>query len=91
MVGGIVTEVIVLPEKVWVNCVDKDERRNDKCAIYVERNEKSLKIRPGDSLWWQSNWAMWTPYEYKQGSGRGGIDYDQKIPRIGFSGVSKPK
>lgn len=91
MIGGIVTETIVLPDKVWVDCVESQERCNDKCAIYVERNENSLKIKPGDSFWWQSGSAMWTPFENKGKAGnKSHIDYDIRIPRIGFSGVSRP-
>jgi len=99
MVGGTVVETIILEDRVWVNTVDNDETRNTQCAIYVQKNEKALRISPGDSVWWQGGSAMWTPYlnrgavrkqrgETKEQ--RGGIDYDIRIPRIGFSGVSRP-
>jgi len=88
MIGGIVTQVIVLPDRVWINCVE--EQSTSKCAIYVERDERSEKVKPADTVWWQGGFAMWTPYEYKQGSGKFGIDYEIKLNRIGFSGVAKP-
>lgn len=88
MVGGKVVEVIWLPEKIWVNCRDK---YSTSCAIYVERNTKSERIEKGDSVWWQSSWAFWTPASYVQGSGKGNIDYDIRINRIGYSGVSRPE
>lgn len=98
MIGGTVTETIHLPDRIWVNTVDDDEKRNDHCAIYVERNDKSERIKPGDSVWWQGGNAMWTPYANRgcnrpQGAPeqRGGVDYDIRIPRIGFSGVKRPE
>lgn len=92
MVGGVVIEVIVLPERVWVNC--EEERSSSRCAIYVERNEKSERIKPADQIWWQGGWAMWTPYYPRHDPSkipqRAGFDYDIKIPRIGCSGVKRP-
>lgn len=96
MIGGVVIETVVLPEKIWVNC--EETQSTSKCAIYVERNETSERIKPSDSVWWQGGWAMWTPYENIHravGPGalkalRVGKDYDIKIPRIGCSGVAKP-
>jgi len=92
MIGGIVIETVIQPKRIWVNTVESSERCNSKCAIYVERNDKSERIRPGDSLWWQGGSAMWTPYENKSKPNlKGGVDYDIRIPRIGFSGASKPE
>lgn len=91
MIGGNVIEIIDVPERgrVWVNC--KDEY-NNTCAIYVDRNdENSLKIYKGDMIWWQGGYAYWTPSGYISGSGGiCGKDYEVKIPRIGYSGVSRP-
>lgn len=89
MVGGTVIEVIsnieTKPDAVWVNA--KDMAHGDECAIYVEKNETSLQINVGDSIWWQGGYAMWTPREVvESGIGKGDI----QIPRIGFSGVSRP-
>jgi len=97
MIGGTVIETIKLPDRIWINCVE--DNSESKCAIYVERNEKSETIKPSDCLWWQGANAMWTPYEKRGNSpskpnfikGRiCGKDYDIKIPRIGCSGVSRP-
>jgi len=94
MVGGIVIETVTLKDRIWVNCVDEAENRNGKCAIYVKRNPESERIKPGDGVWWQGGSAMWNPYgRTKQSSagGKSGIDYDIRIPRIGFSGVFRPQ
>lgn len=91
MVGGIVTETVWLADRIWIGCVDADENRHGKCAIYVERNQQSEKIKPGDSVWWQGGFAMWTPLDNKGKTGnKSGVDYDIRIPRIGSSGVSRP-
>jgi hypothetical protein len=91
VVGGAVIEVIKLSDRIWVNVVDR-QRLDDRCAVYVKRNEVSERIRPNDSLWWQGYMAMWTPREnYGKHGGRSGVDYDIKILRIGCSGVSRPK
>ncbi len=98
MIGGIVTETITLSNRVWINTVERDERLTGHCAIFVERNSNSEQIKPGDSVWWQSGSAMWTPYancglnrSKDAPHQRGGVDYDIRIPRIGFSGVSRPE
>lgn len=80
-VGGRVVETIVLPDKVWVNT--REPQSGDECAIYVERTNESRTITPGDSLWWQSGWAFWTP--------RNRAFSDYRLNRIGFSGVSRPE
>lgn len=94
MVGGKAIEVADVKERPGVIFVDVADRgggrRTDTCAIYVERNSNSEKIEIGDSLWWQGGWAMWTPATYRQGSGKCGVDYDIKIPRVGFSGIKHP-
>lgn len=88
MVGGTVIEVVDLATKVYINCVDKPRGRKkaDECAIYVERNSDSEQIDIGDIIWWQGQFAYWTPLNNLV-CGRG---YDIKIPRIGYSGVSRP-
>lgn len=91
MIGGIVTKTIALPGKVWVECVESNDGCNDKCAIYVDRTANAERVKPGDSFWWQGGFAMWTPFENKgKSGGKAGLDYDIRIPRIGFSGVSRP-
>lgn len=91
MVGGIVKEVLLRGDKVWVNARCTTYR--DECAIYVVRNSDAERIRVGDSIWWQGRMAMWTPYENTQrpeAELRCGVDFDIQIPRIGYSGVVHP-
>lgn len=86
MVGGIVTKTIQQQDRVWIDC--EEEQSTSKCAIYVERNANSDRIKAGDSIWWQGGFALWTPSERK--GNRCGKDYDIRIPKIGFSGVGVP-
>lgn len=83
MVGGEVIEVILLPDKAWVNTRERVARRRpEECAIYVERNRDAEAIRAGDSLWWQGGDAYWTPATREFA--------DRPIPRRGYSGVRRP-
>lgn len=94
MVGGIVIEVAEVrdrPDVLFVDCRETNPKYRDTCAIYVEKNETSMCIEPGDSLWWQGRWAMWTPQANRRSEeGKCGRDYDIKIPRVGYSGVQHP-
>jgi hypothetical protein len=99
MVGGTVIEVVDLATKVYVNCADKPRGRKnaDECAIYVDRTPEAEKIEIGDAVWWQSKFAYWTPCrnivssdERTRRRFKSGVDYDIKIPRRGYSGVSHP-
>lgn len=105
MVGGNVIEVCNVPGRPDVLFVDVADRaggpesRIQTCAVYVERNENSERIQIGDSLWWQCGFCMWTPqanrlevcnHEHHYSCQRCGVDYDIKIPKIGYSGVSHP-
>ena len=83
MVGGKVVEVIHLKDdSIWVNCRDGRE----ECAIYIMGDDNSWSVQPGDSLWWQGDYAYWTPYPKWEGD-----PGDIAIKRIGSSGVSKPQ
>jgi len=88
VIGGIVIETVVLPDRVWINCAEKDS--TSKCAIYVENDAKARCVSPGDNVWWQRRRAMWTPGSYKQGTGKQGHQWDIVLQRIGYSGVSRP-
>ena len=100
MVGGTVLEVCDHPterNKIYVNVGNRPYSKVEECAIYVERNGYSEQIEIGDALWWQGNYAMWTPQtnrvtneEADQRGLKCGVDYDVQIPRIGFSGVNHP-
>jgi hypothetical protein len=87
MVGGKVIETILLDDRIWVNCRGTGSEHLDECAIYVERTPESESVSDGDSIWWQSQWAFWTPIQ------RGDIRpfHDKKLRRIGFSGVRRPE
>lgn len=88
-VGGKVVEVIPLEDRIWVNTREQvwyppEQRWHDgsECAIYVQRTFDAERIQPGDSLWWQGRDAYWTPKDRSV--------EDMPIPRIGYSGVSRP-
>lgn len=90
MIGGTVVHVKALQDKIWVEC--EEDNRPCKCAIYVDRNSNSEQISPGDSVWWQGGFALWTPYKNRGRPGlKSGKDYDIRIPKIGFSGVKSPQ
>lgn len=98
MVGGTVVKVIKLSGKLWIKC--EEDNTTSQCALYIERDSNAEKIAPGDSLWWQGGWAMWTPFSKRFNDPdkpnyvkdrKAGVDYDIKIKRIGFSGVGEPK
>ena len=98
MVGGTVIETVELADRVWVNC--QEDTSSSVCAIYVERTPKSRSISEGDSVWWQGQWALWTPsfnrtptcdHTHHYSCKRVGIDYDIRLKRIGFSGVKRPE
>lgn len=96
MVGGKVIEVSECrsrPDVIFVDCADRPHGRIETCAILVEKNVDSQKIQIGDSVWWQGQFAMWTPQRNRQREEKDmkcGIDFDIKIPRVGFSGVTHP-
>jgi hypothetical protein len=101
MVGGIVIEVAEVKDQSDVLFIDCHDRHYcETCAIYVEKNETSLRIEPGDSIWWQGRYAMWTPkanadkpncgHRHHVSCQRCGVDYDIRIPRVGYSGAVHP-
>lgn len=87
MIGGNVIETIVLPDKVWVNC--RERNSTTECAIYVERTDRARAISDGDIVWWQAGNAYWTPQP--QIGKRQGKDFDIVLRRIGSSGVQRPR
>lgn len=92
MVGGQVLEIVDNHNKLWINVWARPYKKIEECAIFVEKTPESEKIAPGDQLWWQGSKAMWTPrINRTKGGTKSGVDYDIVIPRIGFSGVSRPK
>lgn len=85
-VGGRVLEVLPHKNRYWVNT--QDGAPGTECAIFVEKNATSDQIKKGDSLWWQGRDAFWTPAAVREGEAEG--ESDIAIPRIGYSGVSRP-
>lgn len=92
--GGIVTETIILKDKVWINTKEK-EYHHTECAIYVEDSPEARCVSKGDTVWWQSDKAYWTP---KDSNGKPIERKDGKcnvanivLKRRGFSGVKRPE
>ena len=85
MVGGRVVATIETADRIYVDCQEvlRHRGRPQTCAIYVVRNADSEQIRPGDNVWWQGKWAMWTPADRRF--------TDRQIPRASYSGVKPPK
>lgn len=84
MIGGMIVEAIPCfvrgEPRLWVNVHDKRERQD--CAVFLEYTPAARSVSEGDKLWWQGQWAMWTP--------RSLAFSDYKIRRIGCSGVNRP-
>lgn len=90
MIGGKVIETIVLPDKIWVNC--QDTVNSGTCAIYVAKDARSRSISEGDTVWWQSGIAMWTPTATQNTPAKKqGVHFDIQLPKIGYSGVHRPR
>lgn len=85
MVGGKVHETIVLEDRVWIRAVDG----RSTCAIYVERTAQARCVSEGDGIWWQGEFAMWTPKKANR-LGKTGVDYDIFLRRVGTSGIKRP-
>jgi len=97
VIGGTVIETIVLPDRVWINTQEPPRART--CAIYVANTAKARCVSEGDQIWWQGQWALWTPacnrkpacgHKHHYSCSRAGVDYDIRLERIGYSGVSRP-
>jgi hypothetical protein len=100
MVGGIVIGISRKDGQSHVHVADcphypKHGRgdecpRPDTCCVYTDetrqRDGVKVEIGIGDSLWWQSGSCMWTPKENRaKADARGGIDYDIRLTKIGYS------
>lgn len=69
MISGYVSGVIVKPDCVRVVLHDGERKATvDLCLL-----GKSQAIRPGDHVWTQSRWAMWSSKDL-------GVE-DQRIPQ----------
>ena len=79
-VGGNVTDVLVQKDRVYINTNDG----SCDCAIFVEKDSNSEKVKINDVVWWQGDWAYWTTADRES-------VIEQKLKRRGFSGVQKPQ
>lgn len=104
MVGGKVIEILDCGDRLWVNCRDTHcyrrygcqgaDCKHDECAVYVERNDLSINMSVGDTIWWQGGKVMWTPASFaREFAGkmqRGGVHYDIQLKKLSCSGVRHP-
>jgi len=84
MIGGMVIECCEVPGRpdvLFVNVADRPYSKLETCGVLVEKNENSLKIQIGDSLWWQSGSCYWTPWQSMN-------QRDIAIPKRSYSGVT---
>lgn len=61
----------------------------DTCCVYTDAKREDgteAELKVGDAFWWQGGICYWTPREnrHKEG-GRGGVDYDIRLKKIGYS------
>ncbi len=88
MAGGLVIETIdvpsagKLPARVWIN-TREDRHDGEVCAIYVEQTAAARCVQPDDSVYWDMEWARWSP------KSRAFRDFHLK--RVGTSGARRPK
>lgn len=99
MVGGTVIGLTRQAGKTHVNVAEcphypKHSRgecpRPDTCCVYTDEINGNTGLRVeisiGDSFWWQGGRCYWTPVaNRKKPTGRGGVDYDIPLAKIGYS------
>lgn len=99
MVGGVVIEISREAGRTHVKVADcphypKHGRgdecpRPDTCSVYTDEvrvhGGQSVSIEIGDWLWWQAGRCYWTPRGNRVTGGRGGVDYDVALSKIGYS------
>ena len=59
MTGGTVAEIVVMESRVWVRVEEPYSVR--ECSLYLAKDNKSLSISEGDSLYWDSDGVLWNP------------------------------
>lgn len=74
MIGGRIKKTYQLPDRVSIWVVDTN---GDELAIDVIKDD-SIKMLPGDQIWWQARKALWT-------ASTGIAIEDVPIDRIGYS------
>lgn len=59
--AGEVDELLVLDDRIWINCVDMPPFVFEDCAVYVDSsNKRSREIKQRDGIWWQPGNSCWT-------------------------------
>ena len=86
MIGGTVVCVSTGEVVALVTVAEWDagrDRLDTAAALSIRVKHRGYAIMPGDSIWWQSRAAMWTP----AGSAKReqGVDYDVVLERVGYS------
>lgn len=81
MPGGVVWEILVLEEKVWINCFKEDDL-NKEVSIEVKHSFAAECIETGDYLWWQQKNVYWTPVSKSF--------REYRLERVGVQGVPRP-
>jgi len=91
MIGGTIIEIIELRDRFWVNC--QDAVSPSQCAVFVSKTVHARCISEGDALWWQADQCYWTPACNMKRLKvlQCGVEFDIKIPKIGFSGMPRPE
>ena len=99
MVGGVVIGLTRLADKTHVNVGECSHYLKhthgacpnlSTCCVYTDEVKvhggDRVEINIGDSLWWQGDYRYWTP-QANRGleNGRGGVTYDIKLCKLGFS------
>jgi hypothetical protein len=86
MVGGTVIEtlpcVVNGERRVWINVRGHGTDKHRELAVFASWTPAARSVSPGDTIWWQGQWILWTPCH------AGFRDY--QLQRIGCSGVSRP-
>lgn len=91
MVGGRVIGLARGPETTLVHVEDRKPggSRADRCSVRCVEHRadtgERVAIEVGDSIWWQCGYCMWTPAARVGGGGRSGVDYDIRLPKVGYS------
>jgi hypothetical protein len=99
MVGGRVIGITRQEGRTHVNVADCQHypkcgiacKNPQTCCVYTDevnqRTGERVEIQVGDAIWWQSGSCMWTPASNRRvgSSGEGGVDYDIRLTKIGYS------
>ncbi|MBA3686905.1 MAG: hypothetical protein H0W72_16930 [Planctomycetes bacterium] len=54
-----ITEVFPCDRFIEVHVVEEKHGRRDRVGLHLARSNHNMQ--PGDTIWWQGGYAMWTP------------------------------